>query len=179
MKPKEPKKPIEFSPVPVEAQPPAFTKLESEIIGQLAIGKTVEQIHKDNHIATKMIQETIKKTPVQEYLQKILDKAGATDEVVARVIAEGLSATNQREFLAKNGDDSKIITGKEKPDFAQRHTTAMDVMRLKGNLQSAQEVEAGGNTFNLFQTIINARKERGLDGGEPVIDVKVVEEKKP
>lgn len=151
--------------------------LERKIIKDLAAGNNVKGVSEIESVSEKTVEEILHKGPVQAYLQKILDRAGATDERLAKVLSEGLEAVQQREFLSKGPEGAEVIEGKERPDYTQRHATAMDIMRLKGNLQPVNDKGEGNTTFNLFQTVINTRKERGLDVSE-VIDVKVDEGKK-
>lgn len=80
-------------------------------------------------ISSELADFTLKLPAVQQYMSKLLWKAGVTDEKIAQRINEGLDATTQKEFCTKDGD---ILTGEERPDHEQRGKFIDRALRLKG-----------------------------------------------
>jgi hypothetical protein len=147
---------------------------ERSIIKKLAQGGSVKDISRETGTEVSKINALLKTGQVQEYLRNVLLNAGITDELLAQRLREGLDATTKREFLTKTGE---VITGEEKPDLEQRRNYMRDAFQLKGYMgklagEGGDDGKGGGgNTFNLFQTIVNARKERGLPPEGEIIDV--------
>ena len=124
------------------------------------------------HTSQSLVKHTFKLPAVQQYLREELDRIGATDEKILKVINEGLSATQRRDSFSKSG---QLLKGEELPDHSERREAAKLALKLKG-LDNTPDPEAGGGVTNqsIFNIVIQARAARGLEP-KPVIEAENVQ----
>jgi len=148
--------------------------VERNAISNLSRGQSLKEAARNAGMTIAKAEELLLKGEVQEYLRNRLHYSGITDELLFKRMREGLDATTQREFLVKGEGGGEIITGADKPDLDQRRNYMKDALQLKGYLTRPDDLagDKGGITFNLFQTLIQARKDRGLDVPADIVDVK-------
>ncbi len=75
---------------------------------------------------------------VQEAFKQLLDRAGITDEKLARRLAEGIDA-KETKFFAHEG---RVISTRTVIDYGTRHRYLELVLKLKGHLINKHEVTA-------------------------------------
>lgn len=112
--------------------------------------------------AAVQASRTLNKPNVLAALDAALDKAGATIEASARVIAEGHKATTTKAF--KTVDD-RIIYSEPMIDYAARREAAKLNLNARRLIGSGPEEGGGSQTVNLFAVLSVVRQasgERGL-----------------
>lgn len=108
---------------------------------------------------------TFKLPAVQQYLKEQLEAAGVSHGKIMTRIAEGLDATERKEYLTKAG---QLLQGQERPDYQERREHVKLALRLQG-LDAAATEE--GNTISsqsIYNIVINAREARGLEAPRPI-----------
>ena len=123
-------------------------------------GKDIKKIRQATGVCYETVRKTLKLPAVQNYMAKILDKAGATDSKIAARIAEGLDATTQKETFTKAG---KLLKGTERPDYTERREAARLALRLKGLDMAPEGEDTGATNQSIYNIVINARQARGFD----------------
>lgn len=113
------------------------------------------------HTSHDLVTKTFRLPAVQQYLREELDRIGATDEKILKVINDGLTATQRRDSFSKSG---QLLKGEELPDHSERREAAKLALRLKGLDQAPDPDQAGGVTNNtIFNIVMQARAARGLE----------------
>ena len=115
-------------------------------------------------VAPATINKTFKLPAVQQYLAEQLEAAGATDSKIARRIAEGLDAVEQKEAFDKSG---RLLKGAERPNYTERREAAKLALRLKGMDTQDKEDASAITNQSIYNIVIQARGARGLDDAKP------------
>ena len=153
---------------PIDKSVTHLSKKQRSIIRRLPIADSMQQIADDLHCSKGYVSDTFKLPAVQDYLRRSLDAAGATHGKIFKRLAEGLDATRES------------ADGKDRPDFRQRHTTAMDCLRLQGLSAPPEQGDQGQSAGTIYNIVINARESRGLEPKPITVKAEPVEiERKP
>jgi hypothetical protein len=131
-----------------------LTKKQRSIIKRLPTSESMGSIANELHCSKGYVSQTFHLPAVQLFIKNELDAAGAPQGKIFKRIAEGLDATQEDR------------AGGERPDFGQRHKTAMDILKLEG-LNNPVDDKSGDtvNNTSIYNIVINARKNRGLTEG--------------
>lgn len=136
-----------------------LTRKMRSIVTRIPTAKNVGEIAEEMHCSKGMVYHTMRLPAVQEYLRGLMESAGITHGLLMQRIREGLDATQVTK------------TGSLHPDFAQRHKTAMDCLRLQGLSAPQEQPDPGQSAGNIYNIVINAREGRGLEARK-VQDIK-------
>jgi hypothetical protein len=91
------------------------------------------------------------KPAVQKLFHDLLAKAGATDELLAKRIAEGLTAfdTKFSTYMGEITDSQDVIA------FSERREMVELVLKVKGYLVDKHEIDAGPTLAELLEESFN------------------------
>ena len=102
---------------------------------------TRKQQAKNLGIGKTCLHEVLAEPETKGLIKDLLAKAGATNELVAKRLAEGLSATETKVFSL----DGEVIESDPVVDFGERRQYARLVAELSGQLDAE-----GSSSFELF-----------------------------
>jgi len=145
---------------PIDKSITHLSRKQRSIIRHLPDADSMSQIAHDLRCSKGYVSLTFHLPAVQDYIKKCMDATGATNGKIFKRLAEGLDATRE------------TAKGEDKPDYTQRHKSAMDILKLEG-LSSVPDQDANPITSNtIFNIVLQARDARGLDP-KPVTPVDV------
>jgi len=106
---------------------------------------------------------------IRKYLGEVLDKAGATDKKIAKVIAKGLDATDMQVRTEKLGQGIEKVVQIERPDWANRLRAVEIALKAKGFMDK----DDGKAERPTKITIINKHSRKTGDTEESGVQVEV------
>lgn len=96
-------------------------------------------VARKQHRSPQAISEQLQRPYVKQYMGEILDKAGVSDEIIARTIKAGLKAKETKFFQ----HEGVVVEEREVIDYSERREHAKLAAQLKGHL--APDPKSGPN----------------------------------
>lgn len=137
---------------PIDKTVTHLTRKQRSIIRRLPDADSMGDIAKEVKCSKGYVSLTYKLPAVQQYLREQLEAAGVTHGLLMKRVREGLDATKEDR------------AGGERVDYGERRENVKLALEIQG--LKNPKVEGGGDTTTnttLYQIVINARGQRGLD----------------
>lgn len=160
------RKPAPYKAVPANLPDPNTGQLvkikpkQRAIVRALETSGSVAEAARIAGASNVYAHNTFKLPAVQQYLKEQLEAAGVTHGKIMQRIAEGLDATERKEYLTKAG---QLLQGQERPDYQERREHVKLALRLQGLDAAATEEGNNISSQSIYNIVINARVARGLE----------------
>lgn len=107
---------------------------------------------------------TLKHPAAVEIIKRAFKKAGITPALKAKTVAEAMKATDQRDFLNRDGD---VVSGPARPDHRVRLMAVERANKMDGTEAAARGEEDGPGHISVTALVAIVNQERSKRGLEP------------